>query len=122
MPSCIHFINRKVGIGREGLTHLGGGKYRSCCWLLTRDQAQSLVGGWIYLHQTKTEPSALGGQIVAVESGIWENAAKQDRVAIIFQAAREAQGQEWRGSDHSMAYTSGLIQPSLAHELQAAGG
>ena len=83
MPSCIHFINRKVGLGREGLTHLGGGKYRSCCWLLSKDQIRSLVGGWIYLHETKTQPSAFGGPIVAIEPGGWEHAPDQDRWAII---------------------------------------
>ena len=117
MPSCIHYINRKVGIGREGLKHIGGGKYRSCCWVLSRDQAQSLVGGWIYLHETKTQPSEFGGKVVSVEPGVWENAPDQDRVAIIFQVAPEAQGQAWRGSDYSMAYTSGLIQPSFEHEF-----
>lgn len=116
MPSCIHFINRKVGIGREGLTHEGGGRYRSCCWVLSAGQAQSLVGGWIYLHEKKTEPSAFGGWVVAVEPGVWEHAPDQERVAIMFQAAREAQGQPWRGTDYSMAYTSGLVPPSFDHE------
>jgi hypothetical protein len=115
--NCIHFINRKVGLGREGLTHLGGGKYRSCCWLLSQDQVRSLVGGWIYLHETKTQASAFGGQIIAVEPGVWEHAPDQDRWAIIFQSAREAQGQAWRGTDYSMAYTSGSVEPSLPHEL-----
>ena len=117
MPSCIHFINRKDGIGREGLTHVDGGNYRSCCWALTPHQAQALVGGWIYLHESKAQHSAFGGRIVAVEPGVWEHAANQDRVAIIFQAAREARGQAWRGSDHTQAYKSGLIEPSLPHEL-----
>lgn len=117
MPSSIHFINRQVGIGREGLSHLGGGRYRSCCWILNGQEIEAIIGGWIYLHETKSAPSAFGDKILAVEPGIREQAAYPEGFAIIFDAPLEAQGQAWRGADHALAYRSGLVEPDLPHEI-----
>ena len=119
MAQSVHFICQRDGAGLKGLTpvdpraHL----YRSCCWDLTSEEAESLVGGWLYLHPSKNAPSEFGGPIIRFER-IWDEggAKRQDRVWFEFEAKREGRGQKWRGQAHGMAYTSRPVAADLAHE------
>ena len=121
MVLSVHFICVREGTGLKGLipvnrvAHL----YRPCCWDLTSNEAESLVGGWIYLHPSKNEPSEFGGRITRFER-IWDEggAKRQDRVWFEFEAKPEGRGQKWRGQAHGMAYTSRPVAADLAHELR----
>ena len=44
-----------------------GDQYGSCCWAISDDDANSLLGGWIYLHESKGDKSAFGGVITGVK-------------------------------------------------------
>jgi hypothetical protein len=92
MAQSIHFICEREGTGLKGLTLVerDTGLYRSCCWHLTGQEAESLVGGWIYLHPTKGKPSDFGGKITRFER-IWDEggAKRQDRVWFEFEAKPE---------------------------------
>lgn len=115
MPKAVHFINRRDGISLFGMSRWPGepNGYRSCCWLLSDEQASELIGGWIYFHETKAKPASFGGMIIGFEPGGTDMA---DRKAILFRADGRARGVVWRGADHGMAMSSGVVNADLDHE------
>ncbi len=116
MIRSAHFINRREGVGREGLMRVEGNRYSSCCWAISADEAKALVGGWIYLHESKGDRSAFGGLVDAVESADRLGTAKAEGFVIYFEARREAREQTWRGSSHAMVWWSGLVDADAPHE------
>lgn len=119
---AVQLINRREANGTtlKGLTHVKdkNNTYRSCCWVFSEEEALSLVGGWIYLHPNgKNEPSEFGGVITGFEPARREGVATEHGYAFVFEAKREGRGQHWRGLDHLMAWTSGIIDVSFEHEL-----
>jgi len=70
MAYAIHLICRP-GIGGgwpENVTHDRYTKlFSSGYWDLAAQDAEALIGGWLYLHATKAEPSYYGGQVQADE-------------------------------------------------------
>lgn len=116
MALSAHFINKREGSGREGLSRIQGNRYRSCCWTISESDARSLVGGWIYLHETKADHSAFGGYVEAVEPTERVGTAREHGFAILFEARLAGRNQPWRGADHAMAWWSGPVEPSAQHE------
>ncbi len=106
MPKSMHFICRD----RRHITVVKHPKYDSGFWAVSQEEATSLVGGMIYFHEAKAEPSYFGGRVLA-----WRLATKDDTFEhagdIIFtiEATRDAKGQRWIGQDHAMAWKSGLL-------------
>ena len=100
----IHFVCRD----RQNLNPVKHPLYESGHWDLTPEEAKNLVGGMIYLHQTKTKLSYFGGRIDDYRSVETENARSQ-RVVFIFTYRPEGKGAKWRGADHARAWTSGII-------------
>lgn len=119
MSKAIHFINRREGSTLIGLDRWKDQEhgFRSCCWQLSDEQAVSLVGGWLYLHGSKAEKSSFGGQILGFEQGEGDMA---NRKIILFRAEITCRGQTWRGADHGMAHTGGVIDADLPHEQGSA--
>lgn len=115
MTKAIHLLNRRDGSTYIGMTKNEGepNTYRSCCWLLNDTQASELLGGWVYFHAVKADPSGFGGQIIGFEQGEGDMA---DRKVILFRADAGARGQTWRGADHGMAHMSGVVEANSAHE------
>lgn len=112
MPQSTHLICRRDdGVNLNGLTKLveGTNRYPSCCWDLSPEKAASLVGGWIYLHPKKSEPSEFGGVVLGVEATAIGGPSREHRYAIIFEARMEARDQPWRGADHGMAWAGGRV-------------
>ncbi len=111
----IHFICRKKPfhrgyIGVERADHPMGDAFSSGKWDLKPEGAQSLLGGLVFLHLTKASPAHTAGLIfdwTQVES---LEAVRTQRVELFFLALIDAKYARWRGSDHSMAYTSGFHQ------------
>ncbi len=48
--------------------------------------AAALVGGWVYLHSVRGEPSFFGGIVTAAEPVVTPEHAREDRFAFIFSA------------------------------------
>ena len=87
----------------------GDNQYTSEAWDFSTEQASSLIGAEILFHRAKAEKSFFGGKITAFEEINREDLAREERIKFTFTATLEAKNQSWRGSDHSMAWTSGII-------------
>jgi hypothetical protein len=116
MTQSAHFINRKQGQGREGLTRIAAAHYTSCCWVISEEEATKLLGGWIYFHETKADRSAMGGVVTAVQRADRIGESQPDRYVISFDSRIEGKGQKWRGADHNMAWWSGIVETMDSHE------
>ena len=81
---------------------------------------EKLVGGMVFLHNDKNTDSFVGGLVLEIDEVILDEeevdrgkgrvVKREDRFQIIFQSMLEGKGQSWRGRDHAMSYTSGLIE------------
>jgi hypothetical protein len=118
---AVHLICRREGHSFVGLTLIDREQklYRSCCWAFPpTDDLNNLVGGWLYLHpDSKSHPSKFGGVIQEVLLTPVEGMAIEDRYTFVFEARPEGRDQAWRGKHHGMAWTSGIIDASLPHEI-----
>ena len=117
MATAVHFKCDREPLGWRGLSTVPGerGVYTSRCWVLRG--AQSLVGGWIYLHENKNQPSGFGGRILRVDPCHRVEAEIAEGVVFTFEATRECVGQSWRGRDDVNAWCSGIIEGFLPHEV-----
>lgn len=95
----------------------GSPRYRSGFWFFKQDDARSLVGGWLYLHEKKRMLSGFGGKIVGFEVTQFEGG---ERVVFEVEASRYGRKQKWRGLDHGRAWTGGLVDVDLPHEIEGA--
>lgn len=113
MPADIHFICRgQLGIQvLDKATH----RYTSSAWLLKPDDAAAIVGGTVFFHETKSQPSYFGGTVQSVEvtDPLEGDEAEpgRKRYVLTLTATRGAKGVKWdrRGQSHGMAWTSGPI-------------
>jgi hypothetical protein len=122
---ALHLMNKKRpdSYKREGLTPVPDepNHYVSCCWDLDLKEYQNLVGGMLYLHNSKSEKSFMGGVVKKVEridlkvgSEYYDPSsearpARTNRIQITFESTREGRQISWRGMNHAMAWASGLI-------------
>lgn len=118
MTKALHLICHREGNTLHGLSRWDGDPngYRSCCWLISDEDAAQLVGGWIYFHESKSSLSSFGGQILGFQPGANENEDMTARKIILFRADRSGRGQSWRGRDYGMAWGSGVVDADLEHE------
>ena len=95
------------------------GAWCSGYWDLSEDQARALVGGWLYLHETKKSPSYYGGQISDFKVENRSGVAHTARIGLIFKPdLRLCKGRIWRGQDHTRAWTGGLVEADLLYEKE----
>lgn len=101
---------------------LGKLTYQSGYWAFNAShKLDELIGGWVYLHPaSKRKASEFGGIVTAVTlvaKGRDDNKTKQDGYLLTIESHLEGRHQAWRGADHGMAWTGGLIEAQLAHEV-----
>jgi len=125
----LHLINKVIegSYKRMGINKIKGEKnnYYSCCWKFKLEDALELIGGSIYFHPTKKDVSSFGGKVLDVKpmklNGIateyytptvGDEDRSQDRVYFIFESSDEYRGKKWRGADHDMSWTSGIVDDS----------
>jgi hypothetical protein len=101
----IHFICRD----RANLRPVKPPVYDSGDWDVTPEDGARLVGGMIYLHQTKAALSYFGGKIESYSTTETDNSHRL-RIVFRFTFMREGQGAKWRGADHDRAWTSGVVE------------
>ena len=119
---AIHIICRREGpLGFSDLEHVAGESniYRSKCWALHKqDNPNDLIGGWVYLHPvSKNAPSEFGGIVRSIET-CKRDAPTEDGIAFVLKARKEGRGQHWRGADHGMAWTGGIVEATYPHEIR----
>ena len=121
---AIHLICRREGTGYKGLDPAPEGKnvWMSYAWAFPKDfDLISLVGGWVYLHPiSKAAPSEFGGVIKDIIEIDRIDKAREEGHMIVFEAKLDARGKKWRGYNHGMAWTSGIVTADFGHEK--AGG
>lgn len=111
----IHFICRRKpnGLGYIGVDpakHPMGSAFSSEKWDLKPAEAQSLLGGLIFLHLTKASPAHTAGLIYDWEAVEALESARTERIKTYFLALADAKYAKWKGVDHPMAYTSKFHQ------------
>ena len=124
MTRAVHFkCERSEGGGFKGLRYdKATATWRSGRWDLSEQDAQALVGGWLYLHPDKASRSEFGGIVLRYEVEIVDDVAHQRRIVFHVRKADAGTGQRWRGKSHSMAHASGLVDAGLPHEIPANSG
>lgn len=83
--------------------------YESGTWDVSPEDAQRLVGGLIFLHQSKAQPSYIGGVIDSFRE-VQTEMAHSRRIIFKFTSTAEGKGVRWQGADHSMAWTGGIVE------------
>lgn len=129
----VHLINkidprngRLAGLNPASEIDPNGHHFHSCCWDFSLEEAQKLIGGMIYLHLTKKRPAEWAGRVKDVGpinlrdktmerffphvESMGLDPKKFDRVKFIVEILPERRGEKWRGADHSMSWTSGIIE------------
>ena len=101
----IHFICKDS----QHLSRIEKGKDDYTCgnWDLSKADSDKLVGGMIYLHQTKARPSYFGGKVLSVKEIQTKDHDK--RIVFTFTFAPECRGVAWQGTGRATAWTSGLL-------------
>ena len=111
----IHFICRKSlnGTGLIGVQPTPHPKfnfsYISGKWDVSEKDAQSLLGGLIFLHDAKTKTSNFGGLIYDWFKDPVLDKAHPDRISFKFLAVAEGRYAEWEGRNFMMAWQSEVV-------------
>lgn len=101
----VHLICKRKGVGLQGLSYdKGTKKFASGRWRIQKEDAEKLIGGRIYLHPTKTLGATIGGTVTEVIGPDHEG-----RFVLVFASELECKNAPWRGMDHGMAWTGGII-------------
>ncbi len=111
----LHLLTKRAnGIDLNGLSFNKQDKtYTSGSWDFSVDDAKKIVGGSIYLHETKSEASVFGGTVVGFVNVVLadnDKAAKKKRIDFIFRAELGATGIPWGGRGYAMEWTSEVIE------------
>lgn len=113
----LHLINKKDP-KRPGLKNLEHSKDEtnikfSGFWDISEEDAYSLVGGILYLHEAKSKNAAYGGRIVGYEIVQRPEFSHANRVVFKLEVSADLltriRGQAWRGADHAMASYGGIL-------------
>jgi len=83
--------------------------WESGFWDVPSTEATRLVGGMIYLHQTKGARSYFGGRVLASRE-VETESAHSKRIVFTFVFDASARDVSWRGADHGMAVTGGVVE------------
>ena len=79
----LHLICRRDpnSIGRLGLYSVDkdNGVWATGKWDFSLVEAKMLIGGLIYLHESKSERSAFGGEVISVKAVIADDVANENR-------------------------------------------
>lgn len=102
MPQA-HLICRN----HDGIKLVSMPNYTSSAWYIPEDEAKALIGGMIYFHEAKDQPSYFGGRITGYSLCHVED-DQRARIVIELTAVPEGRGQKWSGKKHDMAHYSGV--------------
>jgi hypothetical protein len=90
--------------------------HKSISWEIPLTEAEQLVGGWLYLHPSKSKLSEFGGRILKIEDSGLKDTHGKPELAVTFESRAEARNQTWRGEDYVRAWWGGFVDADLEHE------
>lgn len=102
--ASIHFICRDW----LNLKRISDDVWESGDWNVSEADAETLIGGMIYLHERKRTRSYFGGEILSYRIVYTDN-ARPERIVFRFRVVPDARGEQWAGASHAMAWTSGVL-------------
>jgi hypothetical protein len=100
----IHFICRN----HLGVIPTKFPEFESGSWDIPEVDAKTLLGGTIFLHETKSSPSYFGGTISHYRV-VEIDQAHSNRIVFTLTSTKEARGIDWEGIDHAMAWSGGVL-------------
>ena len=80
--------------------------YWSGAWYFKLESAKSLIGGHIYFHNRKSEPSYFGGQVMNARQILYEG---KNRVEFKFKKLESCKGVAWEGDNTQRTWHSGFL-------------
>lgn len=118
---AVHLINR-YKVKDDGSGFLGLEKfqhphlpyaYSSGNWVFNHKDAQSLLGGLIFLHEAKGKPAHFGGLVFDWQPITVNDAATKERVIFRFLYASDTLHADWQGAVHKQAWTGYIIEKDI---------
>lgn len=104
MP-CLHVICRAF----LHVKKIDETSYESGYWPVSEEYTNQLIGGMLFLHETKSERSYYGGTVKSFRKSGPES-PHPGRMIFIFQPTADARGQRWRGQDDPMSWVGGVVR------------
>ena len=85
--------------------------YKTGFWAIPEADAQILVEqrGWLFLHETKNQPSTFGGRVIGYEL-VNVDRAHDKRIDFTIVADPGGKGVAWQGRSGHMAHYSGIVE------------
>ena len=77
-------------------------------WDVSKENAATLVGGMLYLHQSKGARSYFGGRISSFRE-VETEPARKTRIVFGFTFDANARDVPWQGAKHAMSVKSGVV-------------
>lgn len=114
---AVHLINR-LKVKADGHGYLGLGPsthpnlpyaYSTGHWIFNHSDARSLLGGFVFLHETKAKPAHFGGLIYDWQPVEVNDAKTSHRVLFHFLYTADALNANWQGHIHKQAWTGYII-------------
>lgn len=98
-----------ICVGREHLACADRATqlYTSGYWPVSEAEAERLVGGTIFLHETKKQPAYFGGTVLSYAMSDEEPHVGQ--LVFAFSASQVAKGALWRGQVGSQLTSGGVV-------------
>lgn len=98
--------------GRLYLTPTKFPEFESGFWTIPEASAAALIGGTLYLHETKATPAYFVGDVIGYRiAGPHEPPERPRPGKIVFiLRSREPGRRVWEGQDHPRAWDSGHIE------------
>lgn len=113
---AVHLINRfrddgRGFLGLEKFDHPDlPYAYASGSWVFKDYEAQSLLGGLIFLHEAKNKPAHFGGLIFDWKPTVVADAKTQDRIIFHFLYVSDTLHADWQGAVHKQAWTGYIVK------------
>jgi hypothetical protein len=117
---AIHLICHSTKFGWRDLDPVEGrpGVFISSAWILKDVDHQSLVGGYLYLHETSYRGAGFAARILRIDT--LPPKGNQQRFAFIVERIKQ-NGQRWRGRTPSQTrHHGGAVDANFPNELAAA--
>lgn len=119
----IHFICKREGIRFRGLSSnknpdglsslkVSDGERVSGFWDIKESDAQELINGLLFLHETKSRKASFAGKILDYEVVTVDKLKRSRRIAFklkVLNAHSNPTSWPKDGSNHAMAYCSGVV-------------